>query len=456
MKDFKLSISNSIIKKEFRAFLTLFVALMLQMLLSLFVNLLDNFMLGRYMESAMSGASVVNQIHTLLANIIFGVGSGVTMLGAQYWGKGNVYAIKRLFACGLKTAFVIGLIFTIATMIFSDYILIILTNDNEVIRQGSEYLSVMCWTYLVYSISNTLMLSMQAVGTAVVGMIMSASTIIINFCLNYLLIYGNFGAPELGIKGAAYATLISRIVELIIVILYILFFDKKIKIRIRELFVWKTGYYRDYIKVAAPIMLTGSMWGTGLAAQTAIIGHLSSQAIGASSIAGTVSQIFLVPSFSSCNACGVVIGKAVGCDRIDLVKPLTKILQIFLIIMGVSMGILLFLFKGIIISFYNVSAETTALALQFMTVLSLTCMGSTYEYPVMGGIIAGGGNTKYQTVIDMSFMWLLVIPCAAVSAFVFNWPPVVTFIFLKFDQLLKCIPNSIYCNSYKWIKNRTR
>ena len=124
--------------------------------------------------------------------------------------------------------------------------------------------------------------------------------------------------------------------------------------------------------------------------------------------------------------------------------------------MGVVSAALMFIFRFDIVALYNISPETKEMAETFITILCITMIGTVYEYPVMGGIISGGGDTKYQAIIDTVFMWILVVPLSALSAFVFHWGPVVTFICLKCDQILKCIPNAIYGNSYKWIKDRTR
>ncbi len=440
----------------FKGFIPLLIAVMLQQFLGLFVNLLDNFMLGQYSESAMSGASIVNQIQGIVSNLIFASGSGVAMLGSQYWGKGEREPIKRIFSDGLKTSFAIGVTFTLVTFLFPTQLLGLLTTDEVILAEAYKYIRIICWTYAIQSISSVLMISLQSVETAFVGTIMSGSTIVINFCLNFILIFGRFGAPELGIRGAAYATLTSRIVELIIVLSYLFFRDKKLKIRPRELVRLKTGYYRDYIKVALPILIAGGNYGLGLAVQTAILGHLSAEAIGASSIAVTVSQIFLVFSYSSANATGVVMGKVVGADRREIIRPLTRLFQVFLMVFGIVMGGIMMLLRDPIISLYSISDATRELTRAFFLVMSISIIGSTYEYPLMGGIIAGGGNTRYQTIIDTTFMWLFVIPMSALSAFVFKWPPVVTFICLKADQVLKGIPNGIYCNTYKWVRNRTR
>ena len=289
-----------------------------------------------------------------------------------------------------------------------------------------------------------------------VGTVMSLSTIVINICLNYCFIYGKLGAPELGVVGAAVATLISRAVELIIILVYVLFIDKKLKIKLRDLIVFDFKYLRDYFHVAMPVIISGALWGVAQGAQTAVLGHIGATVIAANSIAVIVFQIFAVTGTSCANVGSVVMGKTVGEGLYNKVRSYSKTMQMLFLIIGTICGTLLFVCKDAIVGMYSVSEETKQLAISFITVLSITTVGSCYEYPVEGGIIAGGGMTEYTAWVDNLFMWLFTIPTAFLSAFVFKFPPIVTFCFLKADQLLKCIPNFITGNRYKWVRKLTR
>ncbi len=443
-------------KAFYKRFFSLLIVIALQSLASLTVNLVDNIMLGRYSELALSGATLVNQLQFMLQQIASGIGSGIVVLGSQYWGKGETKPIRRIISLAVKIALVIGAVFFALTLTIPGSILGIFTNDAAVIAEGVKYLRVMCWTYIVFAISNSLMYSLQAVETAFIGTVMSCSTIVINMCLNYLLIFGNFGCPELGIMGAGIATLISRCVELVIILVYVLRIDKKLHIKASDLLRFDLGYLRDYIKVAAPVMVSGGLWGVAQAAQTAILGHMSATAIAANSIASIVFQVCSVFGMSSGHASAIVIGRTIGEKRLDMIRPYSRSLQVIFVLLGLLSGGIVFFSRRWILSLYSISAETYQLAYQFLTVLSITTVGSCYEWPVEGGIIAGGGDTKYQAIVDNLFMWLFTIPSAALSAFVFHWSPLVTFCFLKADQLLKCIPNSIRCNRYRWIRELTR
>lgn len=443
-------------KKFYRCFFSLLAIIALQQFAALAVNLVDNVMLGAYSELALSGATLVNQIQFILQQLASGIGMGIVVLASQYWGKKQIEPIKKIISTGLKFAIMAGILFWFITFLLPSPVLSLFTNDKAVIDEGVKYLKIMCWTYIIFAISNTLMYSLQSVETAIIGTVMSLSTIVINFCLNYCLIYGSFGFPQLGIRGAAIATLISRCVELIIVFVYVLFIDKKLKLKFHEMLRFDFTYLKDYLKTSSPLMISAAMWGVAQAAQTSVLGHMSANAIAANSIATVVFQLFVVFGQACTNTSSVTIAKTIGEENFSSIKPYVKTLQAIFIMIGITMSIALFCFKGAILSLYNISPETYTLANNFLIVLCITMVGTCYEYPTEAGIIAGGGSTKYPAICDNLFMWLFTIPSAVLSAFVFGFSPLVTFCFLKADQILKVIPNSIICNRYKWIKVLTK
>ena len=440
----------------FKTFFRLLVVIALQQLAALVVNLVDNLMLGRYTELALSGATLVNQLQFVLQQVASAIGMGIVVLVSQYWGQKRIPEIKKIISVGMKFGMLIGVVFFILGLLIPEQLLSIFTGDRAVIAEGVRYLRIMVWTYLLFSVSNTLMYALQSVETVMIGTVMSLSTICINFCCNYCLIYGRLGAPELGIRGAAIATVISRSAELIMILVYVLFIDKKLRLRLRDLFSFDMTFLSDYVRVATPVILSGFLWGIAQAAQTAVLGHINAQVIAANSIAVTVSQVFAVFGMANANVASVVTGKTIGEGRLDKIRAYAKTMQGIFLCLGVTLGVLLFLFRKPIVGIYRISEETRALSLQFLAILSLTTLGSCYEYPVESGIISGGGSTKYPAIVDNLFMWLFTIPFSALSAFVFHFPPVVTYCFLKADQLLKCIPNGITVNRFRWVKILTR
>ncbi len=431
---------------------------MLQHLATFAVNMVDNIMLGRYAEAALSGATLINQYQNILQNLTAGAGMGIVVLAGQYWGKGRTSEIKKIISLGVKLNLIVGIAFFIMAVTVPEYMLRVLTSDGAIIREGLRYVRIMCFTYPIFTISSSLMYALQSVETVYIGTIMSISTVCINFCLNSLLIYGRFGFPELGVEGAAIATVISRCIELVIVLVYILKVDKKLKTKPMELLRTDVSYLGDYMKVSTPLMVSGFFWGITQTVQTAILGHMSAPAIAATSIATITFSILAVVGMSCASVANVLISKEIGLNGLKNIKEYSITMQAIFIVIGLISGLLVYLSRGMIIGIYStgLSQEAKDITWQFLTVLAFTVPFSCYEYPVQSGIIAGGGDTKYPAIVENLFNWLWVLPMSALCAFVLKLPPTWVYLMLKSDQILKCIPNAIKCNRFRWARELTR
>jgi Na+-driven multidrug efflux pump len=262
--------------------------------------------------------------------------------------------------------------------------------------------------------------------------------------------------PEMGVEGAAMATLISRIVEFVAVVGHTLFFAKKINGKIRDILHLDRQLFRNYIRVGLPLITYISIWGLAMSVQTAILGRMGADTIAANSIATTIFQVVSVVAYGSANASGVVIGKTVGEGNIPKVKAYSKTLQIIYIFIGLLSGAVLFSCKEWIISLYSITPETQQLARQFISVLSVTVIGTSYQVACLTGIVTGGGDTKFVLINDLIHQWLIVLPASFLTAFVFHTPLWVTFACLKSDQVLKCFVAIVKVNRYRWIRVLTR
>ena len=443
-------------KAFYRSFFGMTAMMALQNVIVCSVNLADNIMLGGYSEAALSGAALANQIQFILQMLTMGIGDGIMVLSSQYWGKREVTPIKRLMTIGLSLGIVFSLFLWAAMFFFPEACLGLFTNDSAVIAEGVKYLRIICFSYVFFTMTNILLCSLRSVETVRIGFIISLSTLCINVCLNYILIYGNFGAPEMGSAGAATATLISRTVEFIIMASYLKWIDKKVSFTLKDVFILDKILFWDYIKVGIPVFLSNTIWGVAMAIQTSILGHLGGQSIAANSVATTVFQILSVVAYGSAGAASVLTGKTVGEGRQDKIKEYTKTFQVLFLCIGICSGLGLFLIKDVIITFYAISGETKELALQFITVLAVTIVGTSYQVPCLTGVVRGGGDTRFVLYNDLIFMWLIVLPLSAITAFWLKWPPVAVFAVLKCDQVLKPFVALVKVNRYSWIKTLTR
>ena len=232
--------------------------------------------------------------------------------------------------------------------------------------------------------------------------------------------------------------------------------NKRLPLRLGS-FIAPDGYFlKDFLKVALPVVGEGVAFGIANILQIAILGRLTQPVIAANSIAVTMHQIVTVFGFGTANSSSVMIGRAIGSGRMDLVKSYARTMQLLYLAIGLATSAVLFFSIDFVLGFYDISAEASALAASMMHILCFTVVCSCYEYPCMCGVIAAGGNTMFAFVMDLIFTLGVAVVGAFLSAFVFGWPPLVTFAILKSDQVLKCIPNAIVVNRFRWVHDLTR
>lgn len=443
-------------KKFYKVFFTLTFSIALQNLLTYSINMADNVMLGRYSELAMSAASICNQIQFLLQMLVEGVGVGVVVLGAQYWGKKNLVPIPHIIGAALKFGVGISSVLFLLVFFYPEQILQLLTNNPDVLKEALSYIKIICFSYVIFALTNMLVASLRSIAIVKIGYMISASTLCLNIILNSILIYGKFGFPQLGIRGAAIATLISRIVELVIVVFYLKYKENILNLNFKKLFWSDTSYIKDYIKVSLPVLVTQGLWGISQMVQTAILGHMGAVAIAANSVAITVVQIVTVIIYGAAGAAGILTGKTVGEGNFDEIKENTKTFQLIFMILGIFTSIIIYFIRIPILHIYSITDEAKELALQFLLILSLTTLGTSYQMCCDVGIIRGGGDTKFPMYNNNFFMWIIVIPSAMISAFVLDLSPVIVFFCLKVDQILKCPIIALRVNRYRWIHKVTR
>lgn len=443
-------------KAFYKRLFILAVPIALQNVVTFAVGLADNIMVGSLGELAISGVYLCNQIQIILQMLVSGIGAALMVLAAQYWGKGDKESVKSIMGIALKIATACAILFWIVVFFFTKQFLSLYTNDQAVIMEAAKYAKIICFTYLFFSISNVLITSLRCVGTVKFGLYISIFSFCLNVLLNWVLIFGNLGMPALGIKGAAIATLITRIIECISIIFYFKFVDKKLMIRLSDIYANNMVLVKDFLKYGLPVMLGDVVWGINLTIQGGIIGRLGATSIAAVSIVNIVFSMISVGVYGMASASSVVIGNTVGEGDIDKIKRYTKKLQFIFLGGGICTGLFLFIIKDYILLLYHVSDETLALARTLMTVLSVTVIGTAYQMSCLTGIVRAGGATHFVLVNDIIFVWGVVIPLSLTMAFVVGAPTWIVFLCLKSDQILKCAVAVVKVNRYDWIKKLTK
>lgn len=443
-------------KNFYQSFIRLCITLMLEQAVVLSVNLVDNLMLGSYSEAALSGVAAVNQIQFVFQQLVYGAGSSMIVLGSQYFGKGEVAQVRKLSSIGVRTAVVIAILLFALVSLFPQQALQLFTDDAAIAAEGIKYLNIIRFSYLFFAASAVMLSTMRIAQSVRIALRSSIIALVVNVAINYLLIGGNLGFPEMGAEGAAIGTLIARLVEFCIIVTHLFTKEERLSIRPKDYLHIDRQMLRDYIRVGAPVMITSALWGMSNAVQTMILGHLSASAIAAQSISSTVFQLLKVTSVGASSAASILIGQTIGEGSMDKIKEYTKTLQVIFISIGCVLGLIMFLIRIPLLAIYQVSEETHYLANAYMLIQSVVMLAMAYQMPVNTGIITGGGDTKFTLFMDLIGIWCIALPISLLAAFVWKLSPIVVIICLNSDQFLKCIPAFIRVNSYRWIKKLTR
>lgn len=442
-------------KNFYRNFLKLCSMLVLQNVVTLSVNLADNIMLGAFSETALSGVTTVNQVQFVFQQLIMALGDGLVIFGSQYWGKKETKPVRKISAWAMCTGIFIALILFILASFFPRRMLGLFTTDQTIIEAGLSYLAIIRFTYFFFAVTQILLATLRCVEIAGIAFGLSVMTLVINCSINWILIYGHFGAPRMGAAGAAVGTLTARIAEICVLITYISKKQSWIGIRIQDYLQadWKFG--QKYYKVVCPLLVIQGLWGINTAFQTAILGHMTAAAIAANSAASNLFLMVKSAAVGAASAASVTMGKTIGSGDLKLAKLYSKKLQKLFVVMGIICGVLLFFIRIPVLSLYQLSPETREMANTFLMILSVVMVGMSYQMPTNGGIIRGSGSIAYSMKVDLISTWAIVIPLSMFMAFVVKASPAIVVCCLNADQIFKCVPAFLKCNYGHWIKTMT-
>ncbi len=432
------------------------IVVALQNLVAYSVNMADNIMLGGYDQNALSGAATVNQIFFMVQQVALAISNSLVVLASQYWGEKRVEPIRTITGIALKLGLICSIIIIAVCVFIPRPLLMLFTTDEQIIDEGLGYLSLIQWTFILFIMTNILMAALRSVETVKISFYTSVVSLLVNVGINYVLIFGHFGFPEMGVRGAAVGTLVARILEFIIVVFYLLKIDKKLHLFSGGLFKKNPGLRKDYTKVTVPVMLSQVLWGVSVPMQTAILGHLSADAIAANSVATTFYQYLKVIVIAMSSTSSVMIGNAIGRGNMDRIKSDARTLAVINVLIGLVLGIVLFLLRYPLLSMYKLSDTATDLAINLIAIMSIVMVGMSYQMPVSYGIIQGGGDAKFNMAMNMISTWVIVMPLSFMAAFWWKLPVELVVLCIQSDQIFKGLPTFIRFRSYKWIKKLTK
>lgn len=419
------------------------------------VSASDAVMLGRLSQNAMSASSLAGQVQYVFSIFITGLCGGVNILSAQYFGKGDKAAIEKIMGFVWKLSIPISALFTVAALMFPRTVMLLFTSSAPLIEQGAAYLKAVALSYLFCGVSQIYLAVMKNTGRAAQSAMVSSCCVVLNIVLNAILIFGLFGVPAMGVTGAAVATTVTRFVEMVWALMYT---RDTSDIRIRGQYLLHTDkpLFSDYRKYTAPIMLNGIAWGFGTAMQSVILGHLGEDAAAANAIASITKSLISALAGGIAVGGGIMIGNELGAGELEQAKKDGDRLMRLAVYNGIFTGLLIVAIGPLIAR----TANLTPTAAYYLKIMFYMCggfmFGRSINASANSGIFRAGGDSRFGFICDTITMWVVVVPLAALAAWVWHLPVLWVYFFVTLDETVKIPAMLIHYKKYRWVKNITK
>ena len=449
---------------EYKALFALMIPIILQNLASSALGLCDTLMVGVLGQSELGGLNQANTVFFVFQLFTFGIMSGGSVLIGQYWGKKDIGAINRVMGMSFYLAFGVSMLAATAVFLFPSEIMSITTNDTALIDCAARYSKIVAYSFVLNSLSMVYISAQRSAENSSLGMVVLISSMAINVFLNWVLIFGHFGFEAMGLEGAAIATLISRIIEFIMVLVYMLFIDKRIPLMPRKMLKPGKVIAGDYIKYATPVVINETLWSTAYSMYAVVYGHMqgASDIIAAYSVTGSIERIMLVLCNGVGTAAAVIISKQIGEGRrkSEVLETGNWLLRLSLVTGFITAILPLiterFFLDGFIYEVFNISGAAMGIGHMMMLVTVVKVIVKTYNYMVIVGILRGGGNVKTAAWLDVLFMYIWSVPACFIAALVLDAPIEVVYVLALSEDVIKAVVGGIIVHRGEWVHDLTR
>ncbi len=429
--------------------------IIIQNLFSAAISSADVVMLNIVGQSAISAVSLATQYSGILLMVFYGLGTGETMLCAQYWGKGDLNAIRKVEGIALRFALGMAAVSCLFSVAAPGLMMRLFTNDTELIALGAQYLRIVGIGWLFWGISEVYLSVLRSVERVRISTILNVSALLLNIFLNALFVLGWFGLPRLGVRGVALATMLSRAAELVGCFLVSAFSDN-VKLQLRLMFVKSGILMQDFIRLALPALGNDIIWSVGFSMYSVVMGHLGTDVVAANALVSVVRNLGTVFCFAIGSASCILVGKEIGASRMEEARADAGRSMVLTVIAGAIGGMIVALLMPVVVRMVSIS-ETARGYLRIMLLINTYyIMGSAVNTTLIAGIFRAGGDSRFGFICDTIDMWCYGVPLGFFTAFVLKLPPMWVYFLLCTDEFVKWPWVLSHYRSEKWLKNITR
>ena len=430
--------------------------LIIQELLSAAVGSADVVMLNYVGQSSISAVSLASNYANVLFMVYYGIGTGATLLCAQYWGKKDLQAIRVIEGIGLRFSLLITLPISGLALFAPELMMRLFTDDAALIGIGAGYLRIMSFTYLCWSVIEIYLAVLRSVGRVTAPMFLNVMAFTLNIFLNAVFIFGLFGAPRMGATGVAIATAVSRAAELAGCIVISLFVSKDLRLNPAYMFIRNRLLLKDFIRLSLPALANDMSWGIAFSMYSVILGHLGTDAVAANSLVVVVRNFGTVLCFGSASAGGILLGNVMGEGDMERAKKYASLLLRVTIVTGAIGGLLILAATPFVLHFAKLSGTAMHYLKYMLLINTYYIMGSAVNTTLIAGVFRAGGDTRFGLICDTIDMWCYAVPLGFIAAFVFRLPVLVVYFLLCTDEFVKWPWVIRRYRSGRWLRNITR
>lgn len=439
-------------KVIYKQLLHIVAPIALQNLMSSLVTASDAIMLGFLDQDSLSASSLAGQVAFVFSLFYGAFVFGLTVLAAQYWGKGDERTAGEVFAVTMRYSLLVGLVFTLGAAIFPEQIMRIFTADTRLITAGGEYLRTVSLSYVLTGFTQAYFGMMKVCDRAKLSSLIGSLSVVVNIILNAAMIFG----MSMGIRGAALATVLARVFETIMALIAV---RRKQCPPLRVGLVFHSEnkqLHRDYWKYTIPLLINQLGWGGGVTMYSVIMGHLGSDAVAANSIASIVRSMIASLCWGIASGVGIIIGNMLGRNELEKAKKAGGSFVRFSILIGAASGLVILAVTPLVLHFMQLEPQAQHYLKYMMFMAAYYIIGNSLNSTIISGIFTAGGDTKFGMCCDIITLWCVVVPLGMIGAFVLKLPVLAVAFILTLDEFVKIPAVYKHYMKYKWVKNITK
>ena len=431
------------------------IPIALQQAIFALLNMVGYVMVGQRGDVAMAAVGVAGQVYFLLNLFLFGIVSGSAMVTAQLWGKRDILNIRKVLALCLWMSIAISGIFMILAELIPAQIVGFYSSDPQVIALGSDYLRILAGAFIFFAITFSYGLVLRSVGNVLLPVGISIASLVLNILLSWLLIFGKFGLPELGVLGAAWAAFISRVLECVALLVVVYGTRSPVAASLRELFSFDGRFFVRVMKPVLPVIINELAWSLGITFYNKAYGHIGTVALAAINIMATVDNLALALFMGISNATSVAVGNSIGAGEQEKAYRYAGRSLGLGTVLAVLVGAVVLLTRNPVISMYKVSPEAADAAFRLLTILGLFLWIRGTNMTIIVGLLRGGGDTLFSLGLDGLIIWILGVPMAFLGAYALHLPIHWVYLMVMSEEVAKWILGLWRYFTRKWIHDLT-